>query len=110
VREFENVLTRLALRASGGTIGLDTLGLDPELAVQFGGRATAPTLANLEDVERDAIRRALEFCRGNRERAAKLLGVGRATIFRKIRHYNLEGTGRSASATPESPGPSQPET
>ncbi len=110
VREYENVLTRLALRASGGTIGLDTLALDPELAAQFGERATAPTLANLEDVERDAIRRALEFCRGNRERAAKLLGVGRATIFRKIRHYNLEGTGRPASAAPGSPEPSQPET
>ncbi|MFN7966938.1 MAG: sigma 54-interacting transcriptional regulator [Acidobacteriota bacterium] len=98
VREYENVLTRLALRATKSAIGLEALALDPELSAQFGGQAAAPTLANLEAVERDAIRRALEFCRGNRERAAKMLGVGRATIFRKIRQYNLEETGRGPAA------------
>ena len=39
--------------------------------------------------ERDRIAEALERADGNRLEAAKLLGVSRATIFRKIKQYGL---------------------
>ena len=92
VRELENVLSRLALRATGGVIDLETLEADPELAERFGRTSSGET--QLEDVEARAIRRALELTGGHRLRAARLLGIGRATLFRKIRRYHLEAVGR----------------
>ncbi|MDQ7007824.1 MAG: sigma 54-interacting transcriptional regulator [Acidobacteriota bacterium] len=92
VRELENTLSRLALHATEGTIDLKTLEADPELAERFGSTPSDET--QLEEVEARAIRRALELTGGHRLRAAQLLGIGRATLFRKIRRYHLEAVGR----------------
>ncbi len=45
---------------------------------------------NLEQVEKATILRALEVTKGNREKAAKLLGIGERTVYRKISEYGLE--------------------
>lgn len=45
----------------------------------------APPTARLEDVERAAIRRALEAANGNVSKAARQLGIGRNTLYRKLR-------------------------
>ncbi|HEY7593845.1 MAG TPA: GAF domain-containing protein [Actinophytocola sp.] len=52
---------------------------------------TAPRrpLNRIEAVERDAIVRGLEDARGNKVQAAKLLGMSRATIYRKIHDYGI---------------------
>lgn len=47
---------------------------------------------NLENLEKEAIVKALEEVSGNvrsKERAAKLLGISRATLYRKIREYEI---------------------
>lgn len=41
----------------------------------------------LVDVEREAIQRAMIFCRGDRTIAAKRLGISQATLYRKLRQY-----------------------
>ncbi len=105
VRELENVLRRLALRAREGEIGPEALAADPEMAERFGVSAT-PGPTRLEEAEREAIRRALELTRGHRERAARLLGIGRATLFRKIRRYGLGDVGRLDMRPPRNPDPS----
>jgi transcriptional regulator with GAF, ATPase, and Fis domain/tetratricopeptide (TPR) repeat protein len=106
VRELENVLARLSLHARRGVIDEESLAGDPDLARQFG---VAPAVdgapASLDRAERDAIRRALQITRGNRERAARLLGIGRATIFRKIRQLGLEETGRDGDGGPAGVSP-----
>jgi transcriptional regulator of acetoin/glycerol metabolism len=48
-------------------------------------RPAAPPLRSLVDLELEAIRRALEACGGNVSAAARQLGVGRNTIYRKLR-------------------------
>jgi DNA-binding NtrC family response regulator len=40
--------------------------------------------------EREAINKALLETGGNREKAAELLGIGRKTLYRKLRHYGIE--------------------
>jgi sigma-54 dependent transcriptional regulator, acetoin dehydrogenase operon transcriptional activator AcoR len=47
-------------------------------------------LTRMEQVERSAIVRALTDAGGNRTRAAELAGIGRATLYRKIRAYGLD--------------------
>ena len=44
---------------------------------------------SLSEIEREAIKTTLNFTRGNKRKAAKILGIGRATLHRKLKGYNL---------------------
>jgi DNA-binding NtrC family response regulator len=44
----------------------------------------------LEELERRAITECMEYTRGDRGTAAVLLGIGRTTLYRKLKAYNLE--------------------
>jgi DNA-binding NtrC family response regulator len=56
--------------------------------------ALAPAAAtepdSLDAAERRHIALALRFTRGNRRRAAQLLGISRSTLLHKVRKYGLE--------------------
>jgi sigma-54 dependent transcriptional regulator, acetoin dehydrogenase operon transcriptional activator AcoR len=83
VRELHNTLDAAALR--GGTvIGVESLQLDPRARAR-----TALDASNLREIEREAINTALERNGGNVSRAAKELGIGRATLHRRLRAYRL---------------------
>ncbi len=45
--------------------------------------------ASLEQIEKRAIRETLRLTAGNREKAAKMLGIGERTLYRKLKEYNL---------------------
>ncbi len=51
--------------------------------------ATALAGASLNEIEKHAIAETLAKTRGNREKAAKILGIGERTLYRKIKEYNL---------------------
>jgi DNA-binding NtrC family response regulator len=53
-----------------------------------GGGCSAPVIP-LVEVERRAIIHALEYTQGDRNVAANLLGIGRTTLYRKLREYRL---------------------
>ena len=53
--------------------------------VESGKRYQAPN----PDAEREAIREALELADGNRTRAAAALGMGRTTLWQKLKEYGL---------------------
>ena len=44
---------------------------------------------SLEQIEKRAIRETLRLTGGNREQAAKLLGIGERTLYRKLKEYGL---------------------
>jgi transcriptional regulator of acetoin/glycerol metabolism len=44
----------------------------------------------LSEMERGAIINALEYTKGDRMMAAHLLGIGRTTLYRKLKEYNIE--------------------
>ena len=48
-------------------------------------------LAPLEEVERRYILRVLEACQGNRTDAAKILGLDRKTLYRKLLRWGVTG-------------------
>jgi DNA-binding NtrC family response regulator len=89
IRQLENVLQRLALLAGDGPIGRELLKTDPGLERLFVAVDAAEPQFSLERTEREQIRRALEAARGNRDRAALMLGISRATIYRKIKDLKL---------------------
>jgi DNA-binding NtrC family response regulator len=45
----------------------------------------------MEEIEKAAIRQALSASRGNRRKAAEMLGIGERTLYRKLREYNVPG-------------------
>lgn len=44
---------------------------------------------SIDEMEKDLIERTLRYTRGNRKKAAKLLGIGERTLYRKLDKYNL---------------------
>jgi Nif-specific regulatory protein len=94
VRELENVLQRLLLVAGDGPITRHTVEADSGLLRTLAPHETAgDDSLSLEHGEREQVRRALRAARGNRSEAARLLGVSRATLYRKIRRHGLGGGG-----------------
>jgi transcriptional regulator with GAF, ATPase, and Fis domain len=90
VRQMENVLRRFVLHAGEGAITSRVVEADPELAQMLLGKQQAfVPVMSIAKSEEDQIRRALEASGGNRDRAARLLGISRATIYRKMREYSL---------------------
>ncbi|HEY4328914.1 MAG TPA: sigma-54 dependent transcriptional regulator [Phycisphaerae bacterium] len=61
------------------------------VAMPEGGESTAIRLAgiNLAELEKKAIAETLASVNGNREQAAKILGIGERTLYRKIQEYGL---------------------
>jgi DNA-binding NtrC family response regulator len=86
VRELKNVIERALIQSGGGGIGPEHLQL-PARATAAGG-AAARVLQdlpfNLDRAELELIRRALAHCRGNVAQAARLLGVPRMRIYRRL--------------------------
>lgn len=95
VRELENVLERAATLCVGGTVDARDLQLRPKVS-----SAEAPiqnTVAPgeklgdaLEDIERDAIVRALEQTRYNKTKAAQLLGMTFRSLRYRIKKLGIE--------------------
>ena len=53
--------------------------------------ASLPGVIPLNELERRAIMNALEYTKGDRAVAAHLLGIGRTTLYRKLKEYQLAG-------------------
>ena len=66
----------------------EDLPLEIQNAAADGGPAASPD-ESLAEVEKRHIKRMLEFTGGNKTEAAKRLGIGVATIYRKISEYGL---------------------
>ena len=58
----------------------------PRPAVETSG------VASMAEIERIQIQRALKIARGDCSRAAKLLGIGRTTLYRKLKRYAAAGS------------------
>ena len=95
VRELENCIQRALALGSAPEIRVADL---PSSLLYFEGlpRHDPRTLATLHELEQRAILQALEATKGDRPRAAKLLGIGKTTIYRKLKEYGLEEMADSA--------------
>jgi two-component system response regulator HydG len=86
VRQMRNVIDSAVVLADGDTIQSEDIGLHDA------GTDHLDTL-RIDDWERRLIRQALQRSGGNVPDAAKLLGIGRATLYRKIDEYKIQRRG-----------------
>ena len=118
VRELENCVERAVALGNGTLIDLGDLpptianiaapasraGSDstPELVSDLAasaelnseagaGEAPLSTATDLEDIERATIQRVFEQVKGDKALAGRMLGISRATLYRKLKRYNISG-------------------
>jgi DNA-binding NtrC family response regulator len=108
VRELENAVERAVVLAPGNVITMKDL--PPQIldrrrrsSISAGGSILFEVGQSLAALEREAIRRTLDAVGGNREAAASILGIGVATLYRRLKEMEEEAGGdASAPAEPES--------
>ena len=61
---------------------------------------TALSSNDLEDIERATIQRVFEQVNGDKVMAGKMLGISRATLYRKLKRYNIGSHPDIAAASP----------
>jgi len=93
IRELENAVEQAVAFAMGPQIGSEDL---PE-AIRSGPRGrgdeATPAAGTLEEMERDLILRRIRELNGNLSLAARALGIGRTTLWRKMKEYRIEPPG-----------------
>ena len=94
VRELQNAIEYAVVLARDGLIDVKELPAEIQLpaALQQTELGALPRsgVQTLDDVERTAILQALAECRGNKKKAAELLGIQRPTLYNKMKRYAIE--------------------
>jgi DNA-binding NtrC family response regulator len=86
VRQLQNEVQRAALMCEGAIV--DVADLSVQAALLSAGQEAHPPL--MEAMERNAIMQALKESEGNKLKAAKRLGIGRQTLYNKLKYYGIE--------------------
>jgi len=89
VRELENIIESAVVLAKGSTITLDLLPPALRNPKEEVSGITIPLGSTMSDVERLMIQATLKYTGGNRTEAARILKLGRRTLFRKIKEYGI---------------------
>ena len=97
VRELENCLTRAVVLATGDIIRPEHLALGAPLS------EPRRHLVKLEAVERDHVASVLDAVRGNKSRAAEILGISRPRLVRLMKKYGLGASGPAPDGETEQP-------
>lgn len=92
VRQLMNATQNMLILAEGDRV--EPRHLPPEIAERSDadndGEQHVPAGMSLDQLEKQAIRNALRIHAGNREAAAKMLGIGERTLYRKLKEYGLK--------------------
>lgn len=87
IRELRNVIERSVILTDNDTLSIDTLPLE----IQYPDTDSSDfiTTMALSDIERLHIEKILNYTKGNKAEAARILKIGIATLYRKIEEYKL---------------------
>jgi two-component system response regulator AtoC len=102
VRELENCIERAVALGADNT--LDVADLTPAIRSGQAGDSEIAIVAahsnssDLEELEKETIQRVFNQVQGDKTAAGKMLGISRATLYRKLKRYNITGKTFSASA------------
>jgi DNA-binding NtrC family response regulator len=93
VRELENVIERAVVLAKDPIISVVELPAnfqEKQLVPTPSDHFALPRNATLAEIEREAIAQALQHSGGNRQATARSLHIGLATLYRKLKEYQLQ--------------------
>jgi DNA-binding NtrC family response regulator len=91
VRQLRTAIENMVVLSPGKVLGPEAL--PPEIRPGGGGDASPPASnlvgISIDQANKELIQNTLKMVNGNREQAAKILGIGERTLYRKIREYGL---------------------
>ena len=91
VRQLRNFIENMVVLAGEGKLVVDDLPAEVRPFPQAAGEdITALAGVSISEAERQLIRNTLKMVGGNRQQAAKILGIGERTLYRKIKEYGLK--------------------
>ena len=85
VRELKNIIERSLLLTKGAQIKPEDF-----IAAQIPDQNPGTSFHTLDEMEKQMIISAIEECRGNLSRTAEKLGIGRATLYRKMEKHGIQ--------------------
>ncbi len=96
VRELENCVERAVALGDGKLVDVSDLpptiaSASPSSETPMSTMAGVVSSTDLEDIERATIERVFEQVKGDKALAGKMLGISRATLYRKLKRYNIGG-------------------
>jgi DNA-binding NtrC family response regulator len=89
VRELENILERAVAMCQDEMIQVSDLPPDLSELALYSYRRTGEKILSLGELEKDYIRHVLDLTGGVRTRAAEILGIDRASLWRKMKKYDM---------------------
>ena len=92
IRQLRNTIRTMVVMCDRDHLDIQDIPPDMRQVRQLGPGSrppVAPPAASLNEIEKQAIAETLAKTKGNREKAAKILGIGERTLYRKIREYGL---------------------
>ena len=89
IRELRNVIERSLIVCEGEQLTIADLPLDIQNAHYEQSDEETPGSFELSAMERRHIARVLEYTKGNKTEAARLLKIGLTTLYRKIEEYRI---------------------
>jgi transcriptional regulator with PAS, ATPase and Fis domain len=105
VRELENCIERAVALRDYDTLDVQDLPAairESANTIRIGGDVALPS-TDLEDIERVMIQRVFEQVKGDKALAGKMLGISRATLYRKLKRYNIGFRGSQAASSAGAP-------
>ena len=89
IRELRNVIERSMIVCESGYLDIADLPFDIQNAHYEHSNDSSPGSFELSAMERRHIARVLEYTKGNKTEAARLLKIGLMTLYRKIEEYKI---------------------
>ncbi len=90
VRELENTIERAVVLSSGPVITAGAVSVLGAPAAQMSGLPSLKLRPNIEWVERETIRRAIETARGVKKEAAELMGISQRALSYYLAKYRID--------------------
>lgn len=90
IRQLRNSIRMMAVMTDSEKLDVKDIPAEIHQVRQLSGQVAPLAGVSLNDIERQAIIDTLAKVSNNREKAAKLLGIGERTLYRKLKEYNIE--------------------
>ena len=85
IRELRNIIERVVILAEQDTITIDLLPLE------FHSDISEIVSMDMQFIEKQHIKKVLQYTKGNKAETARLLGIGLTTLYRKLEDYTILG-------------------